>query len=244
MEITVIFPAFNEEENIRPAMQRALDSLRPRFNRFEILIIDDASRDGTPKIADELAAAHPEIRVIHNKRNLGAGHSVWVGFRNASCDLVIHNAMDYPFDLEDLDNMIPLLARADIVVAIRKERAGYTAYRKLTSKVNLALLNMLFGLKLRDYNFTQLYRKQVLDAVETTTRSTAFLTPETIIRAHDMGFRVAAVDIEYYPRVAGVATSGKPKVILQSMRDMFRFWIDRKLGRTDSAARVPTKTNP
>lgn len=241
MEITVIFPAYNEEENIRSAMQRALDSLRPRFDRFEVLIINDCSRDKTGAIADELAAKHPEIRVIHNPVNMGAGKSVWIGFENARYDLVIHNAMDYPFDLKDLDQMTPLLDSADIVVAVRKARAGYSPYRHLTSRVNLWLLQHLFDLKLRDYNFTQLYRKSVLDVVETETRSTAFLTPETMFRAHDLGFRIKEIDIDYHPRLAGVATSGKPKVIIQSMRDMFRFWFRRKLGLTRTRAAVATR---
>ena len=243
MEISVVFPAYNEEENIRFAMQQALDALRPRFDRFEIIIVNDFSRDNTGRIADELAAEHPEIRVVHNPRNLGSGHSAWRGFQYATCELIIHNAMDYPFDLKDLDKMIPLMADADVVVAERTERAGYTAYRKLTSRVNLALLHLLFDLKLRDYNFTQLYRKRVLDTVETSTRSTAFLTPETLIRAHDMGYRVKAIEIEYHPRLAGVATAGKPKVIIESMRDMFRFWIKRKLGLTGKRAPVSSRAS-
>ncbi len=228
MEITVVIPAFNEEENIRSAIQCALDSLRPRFDRFEILIINDASRDQTGQIADSLAAQHREIRVIHNERNLGAGHSVWIGFQNARYELVIHDAMDYPFDLKDLDVLVPIMRNADIVVAARKQRAGYTAYRKLTSRVNLSLLHLLFDLKLSDYNFTQLYRKSVLDVVGTETRSTAFITPETLIRAHDMGFRVKEVEVDYYPRLAGVATSGQPKVIYRSVRDMLQFWLRRR----------------
>jgi glycosyltransferase involved in cell wall biosynthesis len=211
-------------------MQRALDSLRPRFERFEILIINDYSRDATGAIADELAAKHPEIRVIHNPRNLGAGHSVWIGFRNARYNLVLHNAMDYPFDLADLDKLLPVLSQADIVVAARKSRPGYSPYRHLTSRVNLFLLRTLFDLKLHDYNFTQLYKKEVLDQVETETRSTAFITPETMFRAHDLGFRIKEVEIDYYPRLAGVATSGKLKVVLRSVQDLFRFWIRRKLG--------------
>lgn len=243
MEITVVFPAYNEEENIRSAMERSIASLRPRFERFEILIVDDFSRDRTGQIADELAARHPEIRVLHNARNLGAGNSIRIGFQNARCDLVLHNAMDYPFDLDDLDKLTPLLAEADIVVAARKSRPGYSPYRRLTSRVNLFLLRHLFDLKLEDYNFTQLYRASVLDVVEAETRSTAFLTPETMFRAHDLGFRIKEVEIDYYPRLAGVATSGQPKVVFETIRDMLRFWIRRKLGLTGSRAAVASRAN-
>jgi dolichol-phosphate mannosyltransferase len=229
MELTVIFPAYNEEESIRPTMERALRSLRKRCERFEIIIVDDCGRDRTAKIADELAAENPEIRVIHNQRNLGSGHSTWIGFQHARYDLITHDAVDYPFDLEDLDLLMPALQDADIVVAVRKQRAGYSAYRKLMSHTHLFLLHSLFDLKLRDYNFVQLYRKRVLETVKTETRSTAFLTPETMIRAHAMGYRIAEVDVEYHERTAGQATSGSPKVILRSVRDMLLFAIRLRL---------------
>jgi hypothetical protein len=135
--------------------------------------------------------------------------------------------MDYPLDLRDLDKMVPVLEEADVVVAVRKAFAGYTTYRKLTSRVNRAILRLLFEPKLRDYNYTQLFRKEVLDAARPSSRSTVFLAPEIIIRAYEMGFRIKEVEIDFYPRIAGEATSGKPMVILRSVRDMFAFWLKR-----------------
>lgn len=237
MELTVIFPAYNEEENIRGAMARALEALRPRFGGFEILIVDDASRDATGRIADELAAEHPEIRVVHHASNQGAGAGIITGFQHARGDLVIHNAMDYPFDLCDLDKLLPAIKNADVVVAARKERAGYTPYRTLVSIVNRRLLRLLFPLRLKDYNFTQLYRRSVLDAVPIASRSTAFLTPSLLIGAYDLGFRIVQVDIDYYPRVAGVASSGKVSVIFTSVRDMLSFWLKRNWNRLGSGKR-------
>jgi hypothetical protein len=65
-------------------------------------------------------------------------------------------------------------------------------------------------------------------------RSTAFLTPEALIRAHDLGYRIREVEIEYLPRIAGKASSGSAKVIARSLKDMFRFWVKRTLGRIRS----------
>jgi len=225
MEITVLFPAYNEEANIRSAMSRALEALRPRFEHFEILIIDDGSRDRTGEIADELAREHPEIRVMHNERNLGLGPTLYKGYRSARYELVIQNAMDYPLDLKDLDKMVPLLAEADIIVAVRKSHAGYTPYRKLTSRVNRAMLRFLFEPKLRDYNYTQLFKKTVLDSVEPTTRNTVFLAPEVVIRAYAMGFKVKEIEIDYHPRIVGEATSGKPGIVVRAVYDTLKFWL-------------------
>ncbi len=238
MQISVVFPCYNEEENIRGAMERAVTALAEQFDAFEILLVDDASQDATPWICDELAVRHPQIRVLHNAKNIGQGASIVRGFQNARYDLVLHNAMDYPFDLRDLRAMVPLLRDADIVVAVRRERAGYSLYRVLTSIVHKTLLHLLFPLRLSDYNFVQLYPRTVWEHVKVEARSTAFLTPEALIRAHDLGYRIVEIPIEYHARVAGIATSGRPKVILASLRDMIHFWWKRLLRRTPRAAAI------
>jgi len=231
MDITVIYPTYNEEKNLRATIERSLAALRPLFREFEVLIVNDCSKDATPQLAEQLAAEHPEVRVLHNEKNLGSGGAWAHGLRQARGQLITHNGMDYPFDLADLALMMPLLDEADVVVAVRKDRETYTLFRKITSWGNLALLNILFPLRLRDYNFTQLYKRQVLEAVETETRSAAFITPETMIRAHDLGFRVKPIPITYHPRLHGVATSGSFCVIYTSLRDMLRFWVRRLLRR-------------
>jgi glycosyltransferase involved in cell wall biosynthesis len=237
-DISVIYPAYNEADNIRSTIQRSIEALRPLCRAFELLIVNDASKDDTGRIAEELAAKYPEVRVIHNARNLGQGASIVRGFRDARYGLLIHNGMDYPFDLKDLAILLPASAEADIVVAVRKSRAGYSQYRKLTSVVNLALLHTLFPhWKLRDYNFVQLYPRSAWERLKVDARSTAFLTPEALIRAHDLGYVIREVEIDYLPRVAGIASSGSPKVIIRSLGDMFRFWLKRTLGRTPSASR-------
>jgi glycosyltransferase involved in cell wall biosynthesis len=223
--ITVIFPAYNEAANIVRAIEKSMEAMSARFDNFELLIIDDGSRDDTGLIAEGLAATYPEITVLHNERNMGLGESLYRGFQCAKGQLVIQNAMDYPLDLRDLDKLLPLLDEADVVVAVRKAYSGYTPYRRLTSKVNRALLRLLFEPKLRDYNYTQLFKREVLEAARPTSRSTVFIAPEIIIRAHELGFRIKEIEIDYHPRLVGEATSGKPKVILHSVRDMLTFWV-------------------
>ncbi len=230
--ISIIMPSYNEELNIRSTMEKSLQAMRELGRDFEIIIINDHSEDETGRIADELAVANPEIRVLHNERNLGAGGSAVRGFKQARYELVTHNAMDYPFDLRDLPKLLQYCGEADIISAARTSRAGYSPYRVLTSVVHKFLLHTLFPLKLSDYNFTQVYPRAVWEAIRVEGHSTAFLTPEAMIRAYDMGYRVKEVKIEYHPRLAGEATSGKPKVILHTLRDMFSFWLKRLLGRT------------
>ncbi len=243
-EITVFYAAFNEEAALRTTIERSVEALRELFKSFEILLIDDCSRDRTGLIADELARQYPEVLVMHNSRNLGQGETGWMALQAAKGDMIIGNAIDYPFDLRDLGLMLPLLKNADIVVATRRERAGYSAYRTLLSVVNVWLLNFLFPLGLNDYNFIQLYRRTVLERVKVKARSTGFIGPEILIRAHDQGFRIRSVEVEYHARTSGTATSGKLKVVLASLRDMFSFWLERTFHRHGDSGPKPDIEEP
>jgi glycosyltransferase involved in cell wall biosynthesis len=236
--ISAVFPAYNEERSVRSTLARALDAMRSIGLPFEILVVDDASSDSTGRIAEDLARENPEVRVLRNPANLGQGAGIVLGFQQARYDLVIHNAMDYPFDLRDLGRMLPLLERADIVVASRDRRAGYTMRRKIMSVVNGTLLRLLFGLKLRDSNFVQLYRRAVWRSIRVESHSTAFLTPEALIRARDMGFRIVEMPARYHPRQTGKATAGSFRVVSRSVRDMLRFWWKRSIARREYRAQL------
>lgn len=232
--ISVVFAAYNEELSIESTICRAVAALEKLFDDFEIIIVDDKSTDSTGDIADKLAANDGRIRVLHNEVNMGQGTSLLKGFARARCDLITHNAIDYPFDLEDLKLILPLLDSNDIVVATRTERPGYTLYRRFLSWANLILLNTLFDLKLRDYNFVQVYKRPVIEAVRVTARSTGFVTPELLIRSHCLGFKIAEVELKYLPREIGIARSGNLKVVVASFKDLLSFWFNLKILRRDA----------
>ena len=237
--VTVLYPAYNEEAALQSTVERSVEALRTAFLDFEILVLDDASTDSTPQIAEELASRYPEVQVARNDRNLGQGGTLVRGFEMARTPLVIHNGVDYPFDLQDLPRLVAALEDADIVVAVRHARPGYTLTRRVLSLMNVALIRLLFGMRLRDYNFVQLYRREVLERVPFEARSTAFLTPEILIRAHDLGYRISEVEVEYHRRESGHATSGKPRVLLTSFRDMVRYWWTRWHAAWSSGRRRP-----
>jgi glycosyltransferase involved in cell wall biosynthesis len=236
MSISVIYPAYNEEENIVSTIERSIAALVSITNDFEIIIVNDASRDNTAELVDELARSHPQIRVIHQSRNLGQGVGIITGFRAATKDLLIHNGVDYPFDLSDLKLMLPALSAADIVVGVRKGRPGYTLYRTLLSIATVRLMHWFFDVRLRDYSFVQLYRRKVWQEIEVDARSTGFFIPEALIRAHDLGYRLAQVDIEYHARIHGKATAGKLSVVARSLAYLLRSCRKRLRKKTPRSA--------
>jgi len=228
MEISVVIPAYNEEQSIRLTVDRCVRSLRALFERFEIIIVDDKSTDATPQIADELSSQYPEVRVIHNECNLRQGASLVRGFKEARMNLVTHNAMDYPFDLSNLKQIFPLLERTDVVVGARKSRPDSSIYRRFLTAANLFLLRNCFDLKLKDYNFIQIYRREVLDALEFRETSTGFLIPSLLFQVHRLGYRIDEVLLDYQPRERGEAKSACPRVLVETLWDMFKFWLKYK----------------
>lgn len=227
-ELTVIYPAYNEEEALEQTIRVSVEALTEVVESFEILLINDCSSDSTGEIADRLQDTYPSVRTSHNAINLGQGGTLLNAFQEAKGKLVIHNGVDYPFDLRDLDKMLPLINEFDIVVAARETTGGHGLYRVVLSKLNRALLRMLFWLPISDYNFVQLYRREVLLEIRPDSHSTGFLTPELLIRAHDRGYTIREVTVPYHARLTGVATAGRPKVIYESLRDLLRFWWRRK----------------
>ena len=234
--ISVVLPAYNEEESIVEALELTVQALEESFADYEVIVVNDASKDDTLRLTTEFAEKHPQVRVIDNEVNLGQGGSLCKAFSAAEKDIISHNGVDLPLDPKDYTKLMPYLEKDDIVVAARTERAGYTFYRTIISVVNLVMLNVLFGLGLSDYNFVQLYKRQVWEKAKPTTRSTGFFYPEVIIRAHDAGFTIREIPITYQARQKGVATAGNPRVVLSSLRDLLSFWLLRLFGKQNAGS--------
>lgn len=230
MRLSVVIPAYNERENLERTVTQCHAALSRLCREFEILIVNDCSTDGTGELAEALARRLSGVRVLHNPRNLRQGASLVRGFQAARMDWVTHNAMDYPFHLEDLERVFPLLETHEVVAIARDQRPDSNLYRRFLTGVNLFLLRNFFGLRLKDYNFVQVYRREVLQGLDFSATSTGFLTPSLLFQAHDRGCRIAEITLPYWPRERGVARSGHWKVLRDTLRDLVKFWW-RRLGR-------------
>ncbi len=232
--LSVVMPAFNEEGNIQQTIPRAVESLRRTVGTFEIILIDDCSRDRTAEFGEELASRYPEIVFVRNEVNLRQGATLAKGFALARYDLVTHNGMDYPFDFDDLSELLLHFPEADIVVAGRRAYPGITAPRKFVSFVNRSLLRLLFGTHVRDYKFIQIYKRSVLQGMKTFSTCTPFITPEKIIRAHKAGLKVIEIEVDYHRRETGKASSANVKNIRAALLDMGKLWLELRTQRPPS----------
>jgi glycosyltransferase involved in cell wall biosynthesis len=221
-ELSYFFPAHNEEANLPGLVAEALEALPRLAERFEIVIVDDGSRDATPRLADELAASHPEVRVVHHPTNLGYGAALRSGFAASRFEVLAFTDGDRQFRVADIGRLLELLpaGAADAVVGYRIHRADplvRTVYARLYRLAN----RIFFGLRVRDVDCAcKAFRRAALDGIAVESGG-AFFSAELLIKLQAAGRRVAEVGIPHYPRVAGSATGARPSVVFRAVRD---FW--------------------
>jgi glycosyltransferase involved in cell wall biosynthesis len=232
--LSYFFPAHNEEANLRGLVEEALATLPGLAATFEIVIVDDGSRDATGAIADELAAAHPGIvRAVHHPTNLGYGAALLSGFRASHHDLVAFTDGDRQFRVEDLGRLTERLAAPDapdVVVGYRIRRADpliRTLYARAYRFANL----VWFRLRVRDVDCAcKLFRREALEGIAVESGG-AFFSAELLIKLRAAGRAVVEVGVPHHPRTAGSPTGAKPSVVLRAVRDFWllrlRMWANR-----------------
>lgn len=227
-KLSIFYPMWNEEEYVERALAfgvRACERLVESGDiaEYELIVVDDASTDATPEIADRLAAENPRIRVIHHPRNRKLGGAIKTGFAAATGDLVLYTDADLPFDMSELSRAVRLMREydVDIISAYRFDRTGEGSLRSLYTFVYNSLVRSLFGVKVRDINFAfKLCRRRVFDHVELRSEG-SFIDAELVIRASRLGFEIMQFGVDYFPRTRGTSTLSRPSIILTILREMF-----------------------
>ncbi len=221
LSISVFFPCYNEEANVERTTQAALTMCRRVSEDFEVIIVNDGSKDGTAEIADRLAAEIPEVRAIHNNPNLGYGGALQAGFRAATKDWVFYTDGDGQFDFEEIDKLLPMLDDYDIVSAYRMDRKD-SFVRKLNAFAWTSLVNVLFWLWLRDIDGAfKIFPRKLFDEIEMKSMG-ALIDSEVLARAKRLGYTIGQVGVHHYPRTAGEQTGANLGVILRAFKELFK----------------------
>ncbi len=228
-QLSVFFPAYNEEENVPIVVEKALEVLPQVADEYEVIIVNDGSQDRTGEVAEELARAHPCVRVIHHQRNLGYGAALRSGFRGARYPWIAFTDSDGQFDLADIERFLPFTDSADLILGYRLQRADSLVRRLYT--FGWALIpRILLGMDVRDYSCGfKLIRKSVIEAVEPLQGEEKVYQIELLVKAKRKGFRFAEVGVHHYPREFGQQTGANLGVVARSICEMFDLY--RRLRR-------------
>ena len=233
--LSYFFPAHNEEANLEGLVLEALETLPRIADTFEIIAVNDGSKDRTREIADRLAAEHPGVvRAIHHERNRGYGGALRSGFEASRFDLLCFTDGDRQFRVADLARLTARMAepdRPDVVAGYRIKRAdpfiriAYARTYKLANRI-------FFGLRVRDVDCAcKLFTRASLDGVRVESGG-AFFSAELLIKTRNLGRSIVEVGIPHYPRTAGSPTGAKPAVIARAVKDFWalrlRLWANRE----------------
>jgi len=220
-QLSVFFPAYNEEKNIPIVVEKALKVLPRVADEYEVIIVDDGSRDHTREVAGDLARAHPVVRVIGHEKNRGYGAALRTGFRAAQYPWVAFTDSDGQFDFADIEWMLPFTRSADLILGYRMRRADSALRRLFTFGWGL-IPRILLGLDVKDYSCGfKLIRKSVIEAVEPIQGEEKVYQIELLVKAKRQGFKFAEVGVHHYPREFGTQTGANLKVVARSIREMF-----------------------
>lgn len=224
--LSVFFPAYNEAENLPNTVSKAVEVLKKlKLENWEVLVINDGSRDNTGEVADGLAKKSNKIRVIH-QQNGGYGMALRTGFYNAKYEWIVYTDSDGQFDFSEVTRFIDKTDQAQAIWGYRIKRND-PVFRLLFAKGWKLCLFIFFGLTLKDIDCGfKMIKRQVIDTIPPleSTRG-GMINAELAIKARKYGFKIAQVGVNHYPRIAGKPTGANLGVIIQSFIDLLKLRI-------------------
>ena len=226
-KLSIFFPMWNEQEYIERALNAARATCLELVSAgeildYELIVVDDASTDSTPQIADRIAASDTHVRVVHHPVNRKLGGSIKTGFGAATGDLVLYTDADLPFDFAELSKAIRImrLYESDVVSAYRHDRTDEGSSRAIYTFFYNLLIRIMFGVKMRDINFAfKLCKRSIFEHIALKSEG-SFIDAELVIRAKKLGFTVTQFGVDYFPRTRGVSTLSSPAIIIKILREM------------------------
>jgi glycosyltransferase involved in cell wall biosynthesis len=237
--ISAVLPAYNEEAIIERTVRHVAGVLAGLTERYEVVVVNDGSRDATARVLAGLAEQQPDLplRVVTHAANRGYGAALASGFDAAREELIFLTDGDKQFDVGELRRFLPEM-RDDVDLAIgwRRTRAD-PPLRLLNAWGWKLLVNRLFGYTARDIDCAfKLFRRQVWESLTVHARGATF-SAEFIIKARRLGFRVIELPVSHFPRTAGSPTGARPDVIVRAFRELFHLWrnLDRELAEDPRA---------
>jgi glycosyltransferase involved in cell wall biosynthesis len=222
--VSLLVPAKDEAENLPEFLRQCAEAL-PRVGvPFEVVVVDDGSRDTTPEVLRTLQAEHPFLKVVTHRRQLGIADALRSAGEAASGDIFVFYPADLQYKPEDVPSLVaPILdGRADIVTGTKQGK-----YEKaFVSTVYNTLCRWLFGIRVTDLNSVKAYRREVMAHVPMRPDWHRFMV---VIAAAD-GFRLTSTPVPLYPRTAGTSKFTWTRIPV-GVLDLLSVWFQLRFGR-------------
>jgi 4-amino-4-deoxy-L-arabinose transferase-like glycosyltransferase len=231
--LSLVLPAYNEQAGIHQAVIEACTALAALTSDYEILVVDDGSRDDTAEIVAELAAERPQVRLLRHEKNRGYGAALRTGFAAARFERVAFTDADCQFHLADLGRLLSLSDRYPVVVGWRQQRQDSFRRRFLSRGYNL-LTSALLGTRVRDCDCAlKVFQRDALRDLLPET-DTFFVNAEMLTKARQRGLEVAEVGVRHRPRLRGESKVSLREVP-QMLATLLPFWWSHVLFAGDTS---------
>ena len=216
--LSLIIPAYNDETTVGRLIDDSDKLLREVCDDYEIIVVNDGSKDRTLDVLRAAAVKNAHVKVINHEVNRGFGFTIRELYMAGSKELVFSLPGDYQYAPKELLAMAKGLESYDFVIGHRVNRND-PPRRKLQSKFYNAMLRIFYGNKHKDVNSIKLFRSEILKHIKLLS-STAFVDAEFVIRTERAGFKVVEIPIEHLPRLSQGASGGKFSVIWDTFADL------------------------
>ncbi len=209
-DLTVLIPAYNEAESLPELIERVSSECRSLDLRFEILVIDDGSTDGTAQLLRELRQSHPSLICVQFLRNYGKSAALAAGFERARGSVIITMDADLQDDPAEIGNLLAALAGGlDLVSGWKQDRKD-PFIKTSTSKVFNRVTGHFTGIRLHDFNCgLKAYRREVAKSLRVYGELHRYLP----VLSHVMGFRVGEIPVRHHARQHGVTKFGRARFL-------------------------------
>lgn len=230
-ELSIFFPFWNEEKNIEKVVTLAIPIAQQVADKWEILMVDDGSSDGTLREAQRLEKKHKNLRVVTHSPNRGYGSALREGFTHSQYDTIVFVDGDAQFDFSEIYKFIEKIDSSDIVIGYRKKRRD-----KFVRHV------LMYMLKIWDYIFFRfhfkdidcgfkMFRKEALEKIGPLRSEGAMITTEILAKATRKKLKITQVEVSHFPRKYGEQSGANIGVVVRAILESFILWSDIKNSR-------------
>ena len=209
-KLTVVMPIYNEEESISPLLEGLVAELDGLYDSYEIIAVNDGSRDASQQVLEAAAEHYPQLKIIQFRRNAGQTAALMAGIDHARGDVIVTIDADLQNDPRDIPLMLAKLGEGyDVVSGWRQSRQDAAIRRNLVSRIANRLISRISGVRLHDFGCTlKAYRKEVLQGMRLYGEMHRFVP----IYASWMGAKVVEVPVRHHARQFGSSKYGLTRV--------------------------------
>lgn len=216
--------ALNEENLVAVFVEASTRHLEAVTDDYEIILVDDGSTDRTWEIMQGLVRNYPRLKILRHETNRRPGSCMHTCLKETTKEIVFWNTVDFFFDSSRLSEWLRELESCDMIQGVRTDLKANTFYRKLTHLVNYWMIRILFGIYLHEFQNVKFCRADFLKSIGFESAST-FTNPECAIKAYWAGKTIKEKSMVFLPRKAGKAKGAIPVGLIETFRDILKYWF-------------------